>query len=379
MKSLKIIGSTKDLRTNTNIIYAQIDINEYLEFVGEDFDRFEIQRKREHHRGYSRMKKDILAGAQLPPITLAINPEIAEGFINLIEENKLNILQDKIKETNQIYILDGLQRTYIISDLNKDKKDLKIGQKLLLEIWFEKNIDNLIYRLIVLNAGQKPMSLRHQVELLFVTMQANLEKSIPGLNIYKEREEKKRTKPNKFPFDRIVTAYYAYMTKSPEVKRENIVVKNMAENTIFDSQEEDLASTYYEYRDYLLKYCELDVEVFKTYSSFDNNEIRSPKNWLADENVINSFFSAVAQYGIDEKRIKRVDSAIRTLNSKLKNNSLGNDPFDLIVFSKIRQSFNPKKINIGFATRKLLNNGFKEFFREEGEISFEECWKLSVE
>ena len=46
MKSLEIIGYTTDFRTNTNILYAQIKINEYLDLVGKDFDRFEIQRKK---------------------------------------------------------------------------------------------------------------------------------------------------------------------------------------------------------------------------------------------------------------------------------------------------------------------------------------------
>lgn len=379
MNSLQIIGKTKDLRTDTNILYAQIKINEYLELVGSDFDRFEIQRKRENHRGYSRMKKDILAGAQLPAITLAINPDVVSTFIKDIEIKNYDGLIEKLGSTDQIYILDGLQRTYIISDLVKEERKLNENQLLLLEIWFEEKIDNLIYRLIILNAGQKPMSLRHQVELLFVTMQENLEKEINGLIIYKERDEKKRNKPCKFPFDRLVTAYYAYMTRSPEVKRENIVVKNMTENSIFDSDEEDLASTYYEYRDYLKEYCKLDQEVFRIYSNFSDASIRTPKNWLADENVINSFFSAIRQYGADEKRKDRVDSAISKLYDLLSISGSNSDPLDLVIYSKIRQSFNPKKINIGFATRRLLNNGFKEFFREEGEISFSECWKMSVE
>ena len=56
MKSLEIIGYTTDFRTNTNILYAQIKINEYLDLVGKDFDRFEIQRKKEKHKGYNRLK-----------------------------------------------------------------------------------------------------------------------------------------------------------------------------------------------------------------------------------------------------------------------------------------------------------------------------------
>lgn len=388
MGSFKIIGSTKDLKTNTNILYAQIDIVDYLNFVGEDFDRFEIQRRRETHKGYSRMKTDIINGTQLPPITLAIDPDVADLYIPAIEKGNFKIVESKLHNTSDIFILDGLQRTYIIKDIINDVKKkensdnpivLKKGQKLLLEFWFEEDIKHLIYRLIVLNAGQKPMSLRHQVELLFVTLQKNLEKDINGLMIYKERDEKKRTRPRKFPFDRLVTSYYAFITSSQEVKKENIVAQNLNEKNIFDKDEAELSKNYSDYKEYLRTYCELDDEVFRIYSNFSNTSLRTPKNWLADENVINSFFAAIAQFGSVEKKISRINQSLRLLKDNLQKSNSNKDPFNLLIFSEIRQGFNPKKVNVGYATRKLLTNGFKEFFREEGEISFSECWKMSAE
>jgi len=388
MTSLKIIGNTKDLKTNTNIIYAQIDLVEYLNFVGEDFDRFGIQRRRETHKGYSRMKTDIIAGTQLPPITLAIDPDVAHNYIPLIESRDFKDLETELSNTKDIFILDGLQRTYIIRDIIRDveKKSnsenpiiLKEDQKILLEFWFEEDIKHLIYRLIVLNAGQKPMSLRHQVELLFVTLQKNLEKDIPGLHIYKEKDEKKRTKPRKFPFDRLVTSYYAFITSSQEVKKENIVAQNLNEKNIFDKDEAELSKNYSDYKEYLRTYCILDDEIFRIYSDFSNSTIRTPKNWLADENVINSFFAAIAQFGNSEKKVTRINESLIRLTDNLKELKNNKDPFDLLIFSEIRQGLNPKKVNVGYATRKLLTNGFKEFFREEGEISFSECWKMSAE
>ena len=65
---LTIFGHTKDLRTNTYIVYAQISIDDYLVLVGNKFDDFSIQRKQEKHKAYIRMRQDILEGAVLPPI-----------------------------------------------------------------------------------------------------------------------------------------------------------------------------------------------------------------------------------------------------------------------------------------------------------------------
>ena len=392
-QSLKIIGYTKDERTNTNVVYAQVNISEYLTLVGDNFDRFEIQRKREQHSAYKRMKGDIIKGALLPTITLAINPAVAHKYIALAADKNSEELIKILNNPNDIYILDGLQRTYIISDIRAEKAEFKADQKLLLEFWFESEIKHLIYRLIVLNAGQKPMSMRHQVELLFMTMQQKLEAEIPGLHIYAERDQEKRNRANKFPFDRLVTAYYSFMTKSPETKRENIVVQEMNEKTVMDSSEDVLASSFNVFTSLLKKYCVLDAEAFRVYSDFSlkvdptavGPDVPAPtgqliaKNWLADENVINSFFAAVASFSHgDDSRLQRTYTAIQTLTNQLKDAQSGADPFHLRDFDRVRSGINPKKVNVGYEVRKTLADGFKEYFRDEGFTNLGECWKLSA-
>lgn len=377
-KSLKIIGATTDMRTSTTVLYAQIEIEDYLNLVGENFDRFEIQRTRQKYKAYNRMQGDILKGALLPTITLAINPQVVNSYIKLWENKSYNGLIQKLYDSQNIYILDGLQRTYIIKDLIEAKERLKKGQKLLLEIWLEKEIKHLIYRLIVLNAGQKPMSMRHQVELLFMTMQGKLEEEINDLELFKEKEETRRNRAKKLPFDRIVTAYYCFLTKSPEEKRENIVVKQMDEFEVFNSDEDQLSKIFNEFTNYLKDYVLLDEQVFRVYENSIEPEIKSPKNWLAEDNVINSFFSALAQFKDDKIFVKRTDKAIKSLLISLKKAKTGADPLALKTLSEIRKGINPKKVNVGFETRRILNSGFKEFFREEGAISFSDAWKRAA-
>ena len=86
MATLKIISSTKDLRTNTHVLYAQIDITDYIKMVGKNFDRFEIQRPRQKHKAYNRMEKDIAKGALLPSITLAVNPKVVDQYLAAYKE-----------------------------------------------------------------------------------------------------------------------------------------------------------------------------------------------------------------------------------------------------------------------------------------------------
>jgi len=146
-------------------------------------------------------------------------------------------------------------------------------------------------------------------------------------------------------------------------------------------------------------YANIDEEVYRVYrtnlTDEEEAEEAAPKlegvevaskatqvnyaSWLATENVIMAFFAAVAQFSSSETKSIRVDDAIESLLKSLKVAVEGDDVLGLETFEKIRGGNNPRRVNVGLATRRLLTNGFKEFFRESGEIQLLECWKLAAE
>jgi hypothetical protein len=370
--SLTILGYTKDCRTETNVVYAEIKISDYLGLVGKDFDRFEIQRKRQDPKKYSRLKEDIKKGALLPAITLAINPSKVTPFLDNVANEKSKELTTDLINSNDLYILDGLQRSYIIKDLVDEGIVFNEEQKLLVEIWFESKIEHLIYRLIVLNSGQKPMSMRHQVELLFTTLKTEIEEEIPNLNIYLEKDGQIRSRAMKFSFDKIVNAYYSFLTKSPEISRDNLIVKKLNEDDILSSNEKELNDNYKSFIGYLKKYCVLDVNLYEIHSSKGDSP-SGYKNWLADENTLKGFFSIVGRYSNDEKRSERVNKAFDKL-IEISSDKI-TDPLHLDVFYNLKTGIDSKKYNVGNETRRFIMDGFREFFIDEGETSFDECWK----
>lgn len=376
MGSLRIISKTKDLRTNTNVLYAEILAKDYIDLVGKDFDKFEIQRKRVEPKKYSRLKSDFKDGALLPGITLAIEFSKVDKYLELIRNEEFSKIEDLLNNKEEIYILDGLQRTYIINDLINEGKPINNSQKLLLEIWFEKEINHLIYRLIVLNSGQKPMSMRHQVELLFMTLKNSLTKDIEGLELYLEKDGQIRSKQKKFAFDRIVNAYYSFLTKSPETDRDNLVVKKLNEDDILSSTETELNENYTSFKKYLSKYCELDAEIFRIY----NNSAKLPsyKNWLSEENTMKAFFAAVSKFKIDAKREARMDLAIDKLLQTLREGKDGEDVLLFMQFNEIKAGIDSKKSNVGVALRKTIMDGFREYFMNEGDETFIESLKIAA-
>jgi len=371
MKSLEIISLTKDHRTQTDVIYAQILLKEYFDLIGENYNKFDLQRKKEKHKGYKRLKSDIQNGALIPSITLAVDPNVAIDLVKIIDKgNKVEITKSIEKIKDNLYILDGLQRTHLIKELIDSEVKFHDNQKLLLEIWVEPEIKHLVYRLIVLNSGQKPMSMRHQIELLFTTMRSTLEKEVSDLNILVENEEDKRSKALEFPFERLVTAYYSFLTKSPEIDKSTVVSQRLVEEQIMDGTEEYLSDSFKTFIEYLKKYCELDLELFRL---CNNTGLKSFRNWFADANVINSFFSSVGK--LHESKADRIKKAIDSLIRKLKSGQPGEDILELMDYKVIRAEVaDPKQYNVGFATRLLLSRGFDEFFRDEGDSSLKNCW-----
>jgi hypothetical protein len=83
-------------------------------------------------------------------------------------------------------------------------------------------------------------------------------------------------------------------------------------------------------------------------------------------------YSSIAQFS-NTGRIDRVNTALDKLKFMFEQGDY--DPLGLVSYESFRSEINPKKSNVGTATRKLLVNGFKEFFRDEGETPFAQCWE----
>lgn len=377
--AINILGQTTDLRSNTLVIYAQLPIKEYLTLVGDDFDKFAIQRKREKHKAYARMENDIKAGALLPAITLAVEPQVVPELVRIYKVGKYQEFLEALRKIGHVKILDGLQRTYILKALEKNEFNFDNNPHLLVEFWLEEDFRHLIYRIIVLNAGQKPMSMRHQIEILFSVFKNTLEMDIDGLELLEEREEERRTRARKYAFDRVVSAYQCFLTKSPEVQKENIVAQRLMEEDVLSGSEETLSGEFNKFKYFLNIYAALDDEVCRVYDGKQGEGILRGTSWFGSDNVLNAFFAAVADFVTSPERSQRTDKALSKLHKTLRQSNSPEDPLGLVMLQEVIRGFNVRKVNVGNATRKLMFTSFKEFFREEGDKPLQGFWLTSAD
>ncbi len=376
--TFEILGIFKDARTDTPVVYAQISIEKYFALIGPEFDKFSIQRRKEKHHAYARMKADIRDGVLLPTITLAPPLDKAPALKALAIQGQERKFADALAGAGNLNILDGLQRTYVLKDLADSGHEFLPEQTLHLEIRIEPDLKHLIYRIIVLNAGQKPMSMRHQIEILFLSFQSTLEHKVPHLELFTESEQSRRDRPRKFALDKIAGGYHAFLLKSPEVQKQNVVAQRITEESVLETDEDELGQQFSDFSGYLEDFCRVDDEVCRVY---DGTLMGAPTgiSWFGGENVINGFFAAVSDFGSNSERKLRIQSAINSLIKQLTNAIAGDDPMGLLKFQEIVQGFPTRKINVGFATRKLAFVSFREFFRDEGDTALAAIWEREAE
>lgn len=373
---LEILGIQLDLRTNAPVIYAQCSIDDYLKVVGDKFFEFSIQRRREKFSAYTQMKDDIVNGTLLPTITLAVSIDKVQSVMVACESGSKDRVQKALLSALPLNILDGLQRTYILRDLFDSGHRFPPNQTVHLEIRAEPDLRHLIYRIIVLNAGQKPMSMRHQIEILSLSLKDVLEREIPGLELVPEVDGGRRTKARKFALDRISSAYHAFIIKSPEIEKQNLVAQRLSEESILHQEISQFGEQFLDFIDVFRKYCLIDDAV--EFHPPEEDGGLNALSWLGNENTINSFFAAVADFGSDSERRQRINTALDNLrNSIILANS--NTPLGLASFQKIISGFPIRKTNIGYATRKLILVVFKEFFRDEGRTELADIWAREAE
>ena len=248
---VKILSQAKDQRIQTENYLIELEIREYLEFAKDIILNNEYQRKRVRSSMsiYSQLKEDLKHGCIIPPIVLAIDSnDMPDGVLD----------QSNIKELlKKSLILDGLQRTYTIIDAygeliqaDQDTSSFLKGS-LRAEVYGGINRFGLLYRMLTLNTGQTPMTLRHQIEILY----SNYDVNIPDITLIKEVEGKSPRKIGEYRFQDIIDGFVSYLQSSylPMTRSTVLETIKTLETISSENVDEDLFKIFVESYDSLLK------------------------------------------------------------------------------------------------------------------------------
>jgi hypothetical protein len=334
--SIKIFDIENDSVIRSTVGIGKTTYDYALKKLCPLIDRLDIQRNQLASKMYTKMQEDISDGAILPPITLAFVKE----NVNFTRDNIEVFIKENISEG---FILDGIQRLSAIRRIDEElnlNRNFNKNTTLYVNIVISPSKDTLLYRMITLNNGQKPMSPRHQIEALS-NYTLNFDSDVLPLHTEKNQ---KRSRSIGFKKSDIIKAYIAYMSNDYRIDNKKIIESKMDEllvDKIITNKKKDNEE---EFEDVLHLIARLsDNENVYKWFTFENNMIgfcsgvRASYNELANtsnenfEQSLNNFETYFNEW-LDRSRIKIGTERRRSISNFINNYKLYKDlePSELV-------------------------------------------------
>ncbi len=282
-------------------------------------DRFDAQRKTQDKKFYKRLERDLIEGCVMPPLTIAfVNPEL----INLDKGAIERYVNENIESG---YVLDGIQRLNTLYQLINNP-ELNKEAPIYLNIIIAPNEDKLLYRMITLNNGQKPMTPRHQIEILTHEL---FDFTNFDIDVQTEKERSQKIIKDSFNLGDISKAYLAFLTGEVNNENNKIIGEKMDQIIIGRIMDKKPSSGDLDFKTIL--------KIIERHSS--NTRI---KKWLKVSNNLIGFCVGIkSSYNLISE-IESVDFC----------NAI--ELFDLAF-----KGINPSKVNLG-KFRRMLSKEFIE-------------------
>ncbi|RYG88242.1 MAG: hypothetical protein EON59_05050 [Alphaproteobacteria bacterium] len=380
----EVVGIDYDNRIQNFMVSARADYEWYLAKTQGSEENLAIQR--DIIRGskpYKNLRADLKLGCILPTIVLAVrdidqtalaNYDTADGFIIASRED-LDALQDAISASTPAHfdIIDGLQRTNALRQTFDDLAEGEEQQEFLrrslrLEIWVNIAFFPLAYRMLLLNAGQRPMSMKHQIDILSGGLAEDLQ-DLEGIEIFRLKDHKRRVRAGQFHLSTLAQAFQAWMQRSPNVDRTNLVVETMVVDEALESLGIDLTSEDGNQRDGFRQFVEWVIALDQALGEQQNR-------FFGNDTVVLGFAAAIGFAHKNDTLQDRLPSAMAKLIEEARENPA--EALGVEIFEQVRKTVDAKRSNVGEATRGLVFRAVREYIMQDGTSSMRECWAQSA-
>ena len=309
---MKIYNEYEDLVIKSKVLLADISYKNALLHLYPLVDKFEAQRKMLDTKFYRRLERDILQGCMMPPITIAFVKTDSNLEDELSEYVKSNI--------SEAYILDGIQRLNTLKRASQNK-DFDENRRLFLNIILSPSKDMLLYRMITLNNGQKPMTPRHQIEILTREL---FDFSSLDMNVQSEKERSEKIVRGAFNLGDISRGYLAFLTSNVHNENNKIIGEKMDQILVSRILDSDITDSSIEFQDVL-------DEIDRLSCNHEDN-----KKWLKTSNNLIGFCVGVK----------------KSLGS-IRNTTQDEFSIECKKFEEAFKAINPSKVNLGKYRREL--------------------------
>lgn len=341
----------KDKKINANSWMTTMKISDYLNMV--TLEENPYQRSLQQLSFYKKLINDLLNDGVMPPISVVYNGKLeATNHLLLSKDTKFKII-------------DGLQRTNcLFACLQKLKKDPSLftmneatflQKKIYVEIWENIDLSSILYKMVVLNTGQKKMDYAHQLDILSESLESELKQN--NIDYIKTIDKANSPKSMKFFLSDIVTGLISYINRAPISSKKNAAEFLFNKLDIENNNEDDMKlidnTDTYKNLIWTLKDFTQALDVYYTR---ENNPLIKYDVFLV------SFLSALGNITSKAPSNEKLKQILEEKKALLLNISADNDVLQLNKYQDYLIKF---KSGIGDKRRKFIFEAFTDFLKKD--------------
>lgn len=218
------------------------------------------------------------------------------------------------------------------------------------EVWSGLSAEDEIRLMLMLNAGHKPVGLRHQLELLFLSLLPMLKKHFgKRFNLVRERDRSatrfsKGREVGDFHFAHMISALLSLSDGKPITPNAELIqaIQSPDDQDIYD----DILRHEY-LRDFVSFIVDLDELISQQYSNYG-------ATWMGREVALTGIFGAIGSASKSKNTKPKI--VMQDLLKILEKNPLA---LDLKEFEKQRNTTELSKVNIGQVNKIAVFNGIR--------------------
>lgn len=390
-----------DLQNGKKWYLAVCNLLEYLESLKDEFFNYDIQRRIVKNSYLDKLWTTIYSGDPLPSITLTANVkedidkssvdefEILDGLQRSFRLWAIKYLDDLLKrmntqdvsvlieamreDENGKRLLDSkvINRSILRKLLTNDKINIEnlmkcyAKQDIVLNVWSGLNDEEIINKMLTLNAGQRSVSSTHQFELMFLHYFKKLE--VPkGVQIIRERDDeyflvkKKERKSGQFLMSSIIIAIQSLIERKP------VRIQTVNALRINDSVVEESSASFF---------TKNNLEAFiKLLFELDNKFYEEKFGaWMMKDTTLSGLFAAIGTFYI-QKYTYNVSLMLDFIHNIIA--ILNNESIKYEEFQDAYHNLSSVTVNIGNAVRKAVYHYFMNLFLDKP-ISWQEAFIIN--
>ena len=363
---MQIKSILEDKKVSAKSVLIELSIRDYLDLAKKIYrkNNFQRRRVRSSRTVYSLLKTDILQGCVIPPVVLAYTKPSGtlEAGLNDAISN----------DSDHFVLLDGLQRSLTLMDIESETAGNPEVQRNFLdrlmrcEIYEGINKIGILYRMLTLNTGQTPMSVRHQIEIMY---QDYLDVSIDGITLVREADARRARQPKFYNFRDVIEGLNSYLERSESPLDRGDILDNISslESLAKENDRHDV------FKDFLIAWNKLIQKI----ASFDlrypneepidgGEEAANPMVWGSTGIQLFKRAQAISGFGAAIGMLRDEDGTTSFSTLDIDHLIVGADSEEFMLqFNELMQTLNGRAKRIGNAQRLFFRQFFKMLFWAE--------------